>query len=142
MSRRTERVGEMLREEVSALLQRQLKDPRLGFVTITGADVSPDLRHARVYVSVMGTAEERTRSLEALGHARGFLRRELSKRARMRTVPELTFVDDEAAETGSRIFALLEEARREDEEQGRTGADEDDPDQAEEDEDGQAHDGR
>ena len=150
MSRRTERVGEMLREEVSTLLQRQLKDPRLGFVTITGADVSPDLRHAKVFVSVLGTTEERTKSLEALGHARGFLRSELSKRARLRTVPELTFLEDEAAETGSRIFALLQEARQSDELQSDE-SDEDDEMDADDDvsddeavagEDRQANDGR
>lgn len=104
----------MLREEISVLLQRELKDPRLGFVTVTGADVSPDLRHAKVFVSVMGAAEERKRSLDALNSARRFLRGAIGKRAHLRTVPELAFVEDESAEAGSRIFALLEEAREED----------------------------
>jgi ribosome-binding factor A len=112
MSRRTERIGEMLREEISTILQRQLKDPRLGFVTITGADVTPDLRHARVFVSVLGTPEEREQSLGALNHGRGFLRSEMGKRARLRTVPEMTFVEDAGAERGGRIAELLEEARR------------------------------
>lgn len=108
MSRRTERVEEMLREEISVLLQRQLKDPRLGFVTITGAEVTTDLRHAKVFVSVLGTPEEAEHSLEALNRARGFLRTEIGKRAHLRTVPEMKFLEDETTQTGSRIFQLLE----------------------------------
>jgi len=113
----------MLRAEISLLLQRELKDPRLGFVTITGADVTPDLRHAKVYVSVMGTQEERDSSLSALNRARGFLRSELSKRAHLKTVPELDFREDEAAARGSRIFELLEEARKTESESEGTASD-------------------
>lgn len=112
MSRRTERIEEMLREEISTLLQRDLKDPRVGFVTITGADVSPDLRHAKVFVSVMGTPEEKKESLAALNRARGFLRSEIGKRAHLRAAPELVFTEDAGAERGDRITRLLEEARR------------------------------
>lgn len=101
----------MLREEISVLMQRELKDPRVGFVTITGADVTPDLRHARVFASVMGTEEEKAHSIEALNRARGFLRTELGKRARLKTVPELRFFEDETTQTGSRIFQLLEEVK-------------------------------
>ena len=101
----------MLREEISVLMQRELKDPRLGFVTITGASVTPDLRHAKIFVSVMGTVEELSHSLEALNRARGFLRTELGKRARLKTVPELRFFEDETNSTGSRIFQLLEEVK-------------------------------
>lgn len=104
----------MLREEISVLMQRELKDPRLGFVTITGAIVTPDLRHAKIFVSVMGTVEEMSHSLEALNRARGFLRTELGKRARLKTVPELRFFEDETNQTGSRIFQLLEEAKETD----------------------------
>lgn len=102
----------MLREELSLLVLRELKDPRLGFVSFTGASVTPDLRHARVYVSVMGAEQEKQHSLDALNRARGFLRTALGKRAKTRTVPELTFVEDEAADTGNRIFALLDEVKR------------------------------
>jgi ribosome-binding factor A len=112
MSRRTERIEEMLREEISTLLQRELKDPRVGFVTVTGADVSPDLRHAKVFVSVMGTPEEKKETLAALNRARGFLRSEIGKRAHLRTAPELTFAEDAGAERGDRITQLLEAARR------------------------------
>jgi len=112
MSRRTERIEEMLRAEISTLLLRELKDPRLGFVTVTGADVSPDLRHAKVFVSVLGTPEERKESLAALQRGRGFLRSELGRRAHLRTVPELNFQEDIGAERGSRIAELLDAARR------------------------------
>ena len=112
MSRRTERVGEMIREDVSALLLREIKDPAVGFVTVTDVDVTPDLSHAKVFVSVMGTPEERERSLDALNRARGFMRSELGKRAHLRTVPELVFRHDEASEKGNRIFELLEEMKR------------------------------
>jgi ribosome-binding factor A len=111
MSRRTERVEEMLREEISVLLQRELKDPRVGFVTITGAEVTTDLRHAKVFISVLGTPEETERSLEALNRGRGFLRTEIGKRAHLRTVPELRFLEDETTQTGSRIFKLLEDVK-------------------------------
>lgn len=126
MSRRTERIEEMLREEISTLLQRELKDPRVGFVTITGADVSPDLRHAKVFVSVMGTPEEAGESLAALNRARGFLRAEIGKRARLRAAPELVFTEDVGAERGDRITRLLEEARLDEnpvEEDGIEGTD-------------------
>jgi ribosome-binding factor A len=112
MSRRTERIEAMLREEIGTILLRTLKDPRLGFVTITGADVSPDLRHAKIFVSVLGTPEEQAQSLEALNHGRGFLRSELGKRARLRSVPEIVFHGDAGAERGDRITELLDAARQ------------------------------
>lgn len=112
MSRRTERVGEMIREDISLLLQREVRDPAVGFVTVTDVEVTADLSHARVFVSVMGTPEERERSLEALNRARGFLRTELGRRAHLRIVPDLAFLYDEAADKGSRIFELLEEMKR------------------------------
>lgn len=102
----------MLREEISVLMLRELKDPRLGFVTITGAEVTPDLRHAKVFASVMGTDEEKAKSLEALNRARGFLRTEIGKRAHLKTVPEMRFLEDETNRTGSRIFELLEEVKQ------------------------------
>lgn len=114
MSRRTERVEEMLREELSVILQRELKDPGLGFVTITGADVTPDLSHARVFVSIMGEPKEKEQSLKALNRARGFLRTALGRRAHLRTVPELNFLEDTAADTGTRIFELLEQVKQDD----------------------------
>ena len=92
MSRRTERVNELLREEISDLLRTELSDPRIGgIVTVTHVDVSPDLRHALAYVSVLGTDDERTRTLKALDHARPFLRRELSRRLPLRYTPDVAF---------------------------------------------------
>lgn len=104
----------MLREEISVLMLRELKDPRLGFVSITGAEVTPDLRHAKVFISVMGTEEEKQHSLDALNRARGFLRTEIGKRAHLKTVPEMRFLEDETNQTGSRIFQLLQEVRETD----------------------------
>lgn len=122
MSRRMQRVEEMLRTEISLLVQMELKDPRLGFVTITDTSVTPDLRCARVFVSVMGTQEEQQASLKALQSARGFLRSELSRRAHLKTVPELEFRLDDAVSRGHRIFELLQEVRRS---EGRNDGDED-----------------
>ena len=89
MSRRTERVNDLLREEISDLLRTELHDPRIGgLVTVTHVDVSPDLRRADVYVSVLGTDEERASTMAALEHARPFLRRELSRRLQLRYTPD------------------------------------------------------
>jgi ribosome-binding factor A len=112
MTRRTARVNDLLREEISSLLQRDLKDPRIGgLVTITEVDVSPDLRSARVFVSVLGTAEERTSTMEALAAGAGFVQRELRRRVTMRRVPELSFIADESLERGQRILSLLDQTR-------------------------------
>ena len=110
MARRMERVNQLLREELSDLLQRQLKDPRLGaLMTITEVDVSPDLRHARVYVSVMGDAEEQQAAIDALSAAAGFLRRGLRGRLKLRNVPELQFHHDRAMEHGSHLLTLIDQ---------------------------------
>lgn len=105
---RPESVGREVRDALSDLIQRRVKDPRLGFVTLTGVRMSPDLRVAKVYVSVMGAPDERDRTLEALQHAMPFLRRELGKRIRLRNTPELLFVHDGSIEHGSRINRLLD----------------------------------
>lgn len=112
MTRRTERINELLREELSDLLRRQVKDPRLGgLVTVTEVEVSVDLRHARVFVSVMGSDEEREDAFRGLEAARPFLRRELGRRLSMRRTPELSFRRDDSLERGARLLALIEEAR-------------------------------
>lgn len=95
MSRRTERVNDMLREEISDLLRSDLDDPRIGgIVTVTHVDVSPDLRHALAYVSVLGSDEVRESTLKALDHARPYLRRELSRRLTLRYTPDVAFLSD------------------------------------------------
>ena len=112
MTRRTERINDLLRAEISDLLHREMKDPRIGgLVTITEVDVSPDLRQAKVFVSVMGTEDEKTSTFQALDAAARFLQRELRKRLTIRRTPELPFLQDESLEEGARILALLEQAR-------------------------------
>jgi len=110
-SRRLEQVAGLLQEELSHLLEREVKDPRMGFVTLTGVELSPDLRHARVYFSVLGDEEAVQQSLAALERAAGFLRHELSRRLTLRQVPELHFVLDRSGERAQRISDLLRQAR-------------------------------
>ena len=111
MTRRTERINDLLREEISELLRREMKDPRLGgLISITEVDVSPDLRHAKVYVSVMGSDEEKTSTFVALRAASHFLQRELRRRVTIRRMPELHFLADNSIAEGARILDLLDKA--------------------------------
>lgn len=110
MTRRTEKIGEQIREELSDILRREVRDPRLSdFITITQVDVSPDLKFAKVFVSIMGTQEQRKDSVTGLNSASGFIRKILGKRLTIRSVPELSFRHDESIERGSRILELLKE---------------------------------
>ncbi|ADO56114.1 30S ribosome-binding factor RbfA [Paenibacillus polymyxa] len=104
---RTGRVGEQIKKELSLLIQTELKDPRIGFITVTGVDVTNDLSQAKVYLSVLGDEEQKTSSLKALDKANGYLRSELGKRIRLRHIPELIFKIDESIAYGSRIEKLL-----------------------------------
>jgi ribosome-binding factor A len=108
---RLQRVNQLVREEISLLLQRELKDPRLGFVTVTEVDVAKDLRTAKVYVSVLGSEAELRASLLALESARGFIRNWLVPRLRMRAVPHLTFHPDRSMAHAAHIQTVLEELR-------------------------------
>ena len=108
MSRRTQRVEDLLRAELSELILREVQDPRVRLATVSAVDVSPDLRHARVRVSVLGEEDQRAATVEALQHARGFLRSRLAPRLRLRVVPELVFELDRGAEYSQRITDLLE----------------------------------
>ena len=112
MSRRTERLGEEIREEVAQLIVGELKDPRIGFVTVTRVEVTPDLRTARVYVGVLGTEKQRQASLTGLRQATGFLRRALGQSLRLRYTPELVFTYDEGLEASDRVAQLLAEISR------------------------------
>ena len=107
MVSRAARVGDLLIEELSDLLLREIKDPRIGFVTITEVEVSDDLRHARVYVVTHETGEGRQRTLEGLHSAGSYLRAALGRRLRLRYIPELTFCIDESLERGMRIHEIL-----------------------------------
>lgn len=110
MSRRTERINDQLREEISDLVLRELKDPRIsGLVSITEVDVAPDLSHAKVFVSVLGSDEERASTMRALAKGAQFVRRELRRRLTIRRVPELEFLADDSLAHGARILSLLDE---------------------------------
>lgn len=107
MSQRTERVDELLRQEIGAIIARDVADPRVGFVTITDVETTPDLRHAKVWVSVIGQPAERDDAVEALRHAMPFIRHELGKRLRIKRIPDLHVHLDDTAERGTRILQLL-----------------------------------
>jgi ribosome-binding factor A len=109
MSRRTDRVNQLLREELSDLMLRELKDPRVGhgLVSITEVRVSPDLRHATVYISHLGESEDRDGILRGLSAASRFLHTELMHRLKMRAVPELLFRFDPSIERGARLASLI-----------------------------------
>lgn len=107
--RRPERLAEQIKEEVSLIIAGEVEDPRVGFVTVTDAKLTPDLRYAKVYVSVLGTEAEVKESLAALKHAAGFIRTQLGAVLRMRRTPELHFVYDQITETAARIEELLSE---------------------------------
>ena len=105
--KRLERVNQLIKEEISMLVQRQLKDPRLGFVTVTGVETSPDLKHARVYVSVLGPEEQWAASFKALESARGFIWSWLRRHLDLRATPELLFRPDRSMEHAAHIQSLL-----------------------------------
>jgi len=102
------RVNEALREVLSARIAAGLKDPRIGFVTVTAVDTSSDLRQGRVYVSVLGTDEERADSLEGLNSSAGYLQSVIGRQVRMKRTPTLEFVHDDSIDHGFRISELLE----------------------------------
>jgi len=110
MTRRTERLSKAIQTEVSRLLEKEVNDPRLAnFISITHVSVTEDLRHVRVYVSVMGDEEARAQSLEGFKSATGYIRREVSTNLRMRHAPEFTFEYDDSIERGSAVLELIEQ---------------------------------
>jgi ribosome-binding factor A len=106
---RMRRVNEAVREVLSSQLAIGLKDPRIGFVTVTGVDTSPDLRAARVYVSVLGDAEARQAALDGLTSSRGFLQAQIGDQLRMKRTPALSFHYDETVERADRMTRLIDE---------------------------------
>ena len=131
MTRRTERLGEEIREEVAQLIAGEVKDPRVGLVTVTRVDLTADLRTARVYVGVLGTAQQRQAALAGLKHASSFLRRSLGQSLRLRHTPELVFHYDRGLDATNRVAQLLAEIGRSPaagDEAGGSRADEDEPD--------------
>jgi ribosome-binding factor A len=113
-SHRPERVGELIRQAVGEFLTGNVRDPRIGFVTVTGVEVSPDLSHANVRVSVMGSDEEKAKSLEGLASAARYLRAQLARELRLRTSPELHFHLDRGIEHAQRIDRVLKELKESD----------------------------
>jgi ribosome-binding factor A len=100
-----------IQHEVSLMLSRNMKDRRVGFVTVTGVQMSPDLRHAKIFISLMGSEEEKEESLETLNHATGWIRHELGQRIRMKFVPDIIFLMDTSQDYGDRIDRLIDEIR-------------------------------
>jgi len=119
--KRLDRVNQLVREEIALLLQRELKDPRLGFVTVTEVAVAKDLRSARVYVSVLGDEAQWKASLAGLQSARGFIRNWLAPRLRTRAVPDLVFLPDRSMAHAAHIQTVLERLREEERAVGGPG---------------------
>ena len=109
MSQRTDRVDELLRQEIGVLLAKEIADPRIGFVTITDVETAPDLRHAKVWVSVIGGKTDQKETLRALQHSMGFIRHELGRTLRIKRIPDLHVHLDDSMERGTRVLHLLQE---------------------------------
>ncbi len=107
MSHRANRVGEQMKKELGDIISRKIKDPRIGFVTITDVEVTGDLQQAKVYISVLGDEEQRENTLKGLAKAKGFIRTEIGQRIRLRKTPEILFEWDESVDYGNRIETLL-----------------------------------
>jgi len=113
MSRRIERVNQLIKEELASLLHREIRDPRLSaMISITDVETSPDLGNATVRVSILGSEEEVRQAMVALRRASGYLRREMASRLRLRKTPELTFKLDTSIEKGARVLELLREIEK------------------------------
>lgn len=110
---RPSRVAEQMKKEITDILYNELKDPRIGFVTVTGVEVSNDLQHAKVFTSIMGSEEEKARSLQALERAAGFIRSEIGRRIRLRHTPEIVFKLDTSIDHSQRILDVIRELHKE-----------------------------
>lgn len=111
MTRRTDRVADAIQHTVAELLLREVKDPRIGLLTVTGAAVSPDLRHARIFFSVFGDDAQRQRTLAGLRSASRFIRAEVTHRLKLRLAPEIVFEFDPSVEQAERLARLLKESK-------------------------------
>ena len=109
MTQRTNRIDELLRQEIGSIITREVADPRIGFATITKVETTADLRHAKVWVSVIGQQKERAATISALGRAMPYVRRELGRTLRLKRIPDLHVELDDTAERGTRVLHLLDE---------------------------------
>jgi len=109
LTARTDRIDQLLRQEIGAILAKDVQDPRIGFVTVTDVETAPDLSVARVWVSVIGQPDERELTMRALQHALPFVRHELGGRIRLRRIPELQLRHDDTLKRGTRVLQLLAE---------------------------------
>ncbi len=112
MSLRATRVGEQMKKELGEIIGRKIKDPRIGFVTVTDVEVTGDLQQAKVFISVLGDDEQRQNTLKGLAKAKGFIRSEIGQRIRLRKTPEISFEFDESVDYGNRIENLLAELNK------------------------------
>ncbi len=108
---RTSRVAELIQRELAQLIQREIKDPRVGLVTVADVEVTTDLAHAKVFVSVLGQEDAAVETVAALNHAAGFLRRELARNSTLRTTPALRFIHDQTTENANKLAALIQRTR-------------------------------
>lgn len=112
MSLRPNRVGEQMKKELSDIIGRKIKDPRIGFVTVTDVQVTGDLQQAKVYISVLGDEQQREDTLKGLAKAKGFIRSEIGQRIRLRKTPEIQFEFDESIDYGNRIETIIHEINK------------------------------
>jgi len=118
MSLRATKVGEQMKKELGDIIGRKIKDPRVGFVTVTDVQVTGDLQQATVYISVLGDEEQRENTLKGLAKAKGFIRSEIGQRIRLRKTPEIFFEFDESIDYGNRIETLIHRIHDEDRSKG------------------------
>jgi ribosome-binding factor A len=119
MSVRAHRVGEQMKKELGEIIGRKIKDPRIGFVTVTDVQVTGDLQQATVYISVLGDEKQRENTLLGLAKAKGFIRSEIGQRIRLRKTPEIIFEFDESIDYGNKIDTLLHQIHNESKEKGQ-----------------------
>ena len=115
-SMRTTRVAEQMKKEIAAIVEQDVKDPRIGFITITNVELSNDLRHAKIFFSSLGNEEEQKKSLAGLENAKGFIRKEVASRIQLRYAPEILFRIDNSIEHGVKISQILSKIKSGEEE--------------------------
>ncbi len=121
---RIDRLSELMQREIAALIQFEMKDPRLGMVTVSGVEITSDLAYAKVFVTVFGTEQEIANNIKLLNRAAGFFRSQLAKKIKLRKMPELTFVYDRVIAEGRKLSDLIDKVVAEDESKARKRGDE------------------